>query len=325
MKMTPPVIALAILCMMSLCPWAQAETIQVKSPNKTITVTIKINESIQYSVALNESVLLKDCEMSMTLGDGAVLGKNASLGQQRTVSRKNTLTPVIRVKSAEIVDHYTQKTLFFEQGFALIFRVYDDAVAYRFETALGDSIVIKHEAVVYNFVQDHSLYFPKETSLLTHSERLYPVVKLSEIPLEDFGGLPALIAIENGPKLLITEVDLVDYPGLYLHGTASPRLEGLFPAVATQEEQTNDRTVMVTERADYIAKTSGKRTFPWRVCVITQKDTDLLENQTVYKLSTPCKLKDTTWIKPGKVAWDWWNACNVYGVDFKSGVNTETY
>lgn len=325
MKITPPLIAIAILCLMSLCPWAQAETIQVKSPNETITVTLRINESIQYSVALNESLLLKDCVISMTLGDGTVLGQNATLTQQRTVGRHAILKPVIRVKSAEIVDFYSERIFFFNQGYSLIFRVYDDAVAYRFETALEDSIVVKNETVMYNFVQDHTMYFPKEDSLLTHSERSYPVVELSEIPPEDFCSLPALIDIKDGPKLLITEADLVDYAGLYLHGTASPRLEGLFPAVATQEKQTNDRTVTVTERADYIAKTSGQRTFPWRVCVIAQKDTDLLENQTVYKLSTPCKLKDTDWIKPGKVAWDWWNACNVYGVDFKAGVNTETY
>jgi alpha-glucosidase len=241
------------------------------------------------------------------------------------MSENTVLTPVIRVKSARILDHYNQKTLIFDQGFSLTFRVYNDAVAYRFETALEDALVIKSETVAYNFAQDHSLYFPKEDSLQTHCERLYPVVKLSDIPAGQFCSLPALIDINKGPKLLITEADLKDYAGLYLRGTASPRLEGLLPAVAVKEKQTSDRDVAVSERADYIAKTSGRRTFPWRVCVIAQKDTDLLENQTVYKLSPPCKLKDTDWIKPGKVAWDWWNACNIHGVDFKSGVNTETY
>ena len=261
----------------------------------------------------------------MTLGDGTVLGQNANLVQQKTATPHSVLTPVIRVKCAEILDNYTEKIFFFNQGFSLIFRVYNDAVAYRFETALGDSVVVKDETVSYNFAQDHAIYFPKEVSLLTHCERLYSVAKLSEIPPDEFCSLPALVEIHAGPKLLITEADLTDYAGLYLRGTAGPRLEGMFPAVATAEKQTSDRTVEVTERAEYIAKTSGKRTFPWRVCIIAQEDTDLLENQTVFKLSTPNKLKDTSWIKPGKVAWDWWNACNIHGVDFKSGVNTETY
>ncbi|MCF7972468.1 MAG: glycoside hydrolase family 97 protein [Phycisphaerae bacterium] len=317
--------ALAVLVLLGLCGQAAAETVHVKSPNQAITVTVNINESIQYCVALNESLLLKDCEIAMTLGDGTVLGRGAKLIHQKTTSQNTVLTPVVRVKSAEIHDQYQQTTLVFDQGFSLTFRLYDDAVAYRFDTALEGSMLVKHETVAYNFAGDHSLYFPREDSLQTHCERLYPVVKLSDIPTDQFCSLPALIDIQNGPKLLLTEADLNDYAGLYLHGTAGPGLGGLFPAVAVKEKQTSDRDVAVSERADYIARTAGKRSFPWRVCVIAQKDTDLLENQTVYKLSPPCKLKDTAWIKPGKVAWDWWNACNIYGVDFKAGVNTETY
>ncbi len=318
-------IAILVLCLMPLCSLIQAETIQVKSPNETISVTVEINRSIQYSVALNDSLMLQDCPISMTLGDETVLGKDAKLAYQKAVSVNRVLRPVVRVKSAEIIDHYNEKVLFFDQGFSLIFRVYDDAIAYRFKTSLDESIVVKTETVAYNFVQNHTTYFPKEESLLTHSERLYSVVKLNSIAKDHFGSLPALIDVENGTKLLITEADLYDYAGLYLRGTATPRLEGMFPAVAVSEEQTNDRTVVVKERADYIAKTSGARTFPWRVCIISDMDTNLLENQTVYKLSSPSKLKDTTWIKPGKVAWDWWNACNIYNVDFRAGVNTATY
>jgi alpha-glucosidase len=123
----------------------------------------------------------------------------------------------------------------------------------------------------------------------------------------------------------ITEADLLDYPGMYLTGTRGPGLSALFPAVALKEQKVDDRTVRVTERADYIAQTTGPRSFPWRVLVIAGKDSDLIENETVYKLATPCKLTNISWIRPGKVAWDWWNANNIYGVDFRAGVNTETY
>ena len=58
---------------------------------------------------------------------------------------------------------------------------------------------------------------------------------------------------------------------------------------------------------------------------IAEKDGDLITNQLVWLLAKPSQVQDTSWIKPGKVAWDWWNALNLEGVDFKSGVNTQTY
>lgn len=82
---------------------------------------------------------------------------------------------------------------------------------------------------------------------------------------------------------------------------------------------------IITKTADYIAKTNGERNFPWRVFTITQEDSKLVESNLVYKLSRPLELDETDWLKPGKVAWDWWNANNIYGVDFRAGLNTDTY
>jgi alpha-glucosidase len=141
------------------------------------------------------------------------------------------------------------------------------------------------------------------------------------------GSLPALIYNTEGPKIAITEADLEDYPGMYLKGSdgGNPCLYGKFPEYPLKEKQTNDRTVEVSKRAGYLAQTKGDRVYPWRVIVIAEKDADLIESDIVFRLGKPLQLKDTSWIKPGKVSWDWWNACNIYGVDFKSGINTKTY
>jgi alpha-glucosidase len=112
---------------------------------------------------------------------------------------------------------------------------------------------------------------------------------------------------------------------MYLVGTSGTKLRSRFPAYPLEEEQTRDRTVKVVERADWIARTDGKRTFPWRVFVITPDDAGLVESTLVYQLAPSCRLEDTDWIRPGKVAWDWWNAINLHGVDFRSGINTESY
>ncbi len=177
----------------------------------------------------------------------------------------------------------------------------------------------------FNFTADHRVYFPEEESFLTHQERTFKCIKLSDITPQRFSSLPALIDIENGPKIAIAEADLRDYPGMYLEGTGGNALKTRFPKVALEEKQDGDRTVRVIKTADYLADTQGRRTFPWRVLIVAEKDTELLENNTIFLLAEESRIKDTSWIRPGKVAWDWWNACTVWGVDFRAGVNTETY
>jgi alpha-glucosidase len=132
---------------------------------------------------------------------------------------------------------------------------------------------------------------------------------------------------DNGTKIAIAESDVDDYPGLWLRGTSNNALEATFPPYPLKEElrKNSDRDFQVTESADYLAVTTGTRTFPWRILAIAENDADLITNQLVYLLAQPSQIKDTSWIKPGKVAWDWYNANNIYGVDFKSGINTQTY
>jgi len=137
--------------------------------------------------------------------------------------------------------------------------------------------------------------------------------------------LPALIESANDVKVLITESNLKDYPGLWLIGTSDFGLNAIFPGVVLKEDQLNDRSVKPTEYADYLAKTDGNRNYPWRILAIAENDADLITNQLSFLLADPCEIEDPSWIKPGKVAWDWWNDWNIHGVDFESGVNTETY
>jgi alpha-glucosidase len=134
-----------------------------------------------------------------------------------------------------------------------------------------------------------------------------------------------VIDTKAGPKLAIGESDVEDYPGLWLRGNSNNSLSGTFPPYPLKEELSGDRDLRITQAADYIAVTKGTRTFPWRLIGIAENDADLITNQLVYLLASPSQVKDTSWIKPGKVAWDWYNANNIYGVDFKSGINTQTY
>jgi alpha-glucosidase len=302
-----------------------AKSYSIRSPAGRVELRVNVDQDLTYSVFYTSQPILHGCPLSLTLGQGMVLGSSPEVLDVKRRSIDKMLHPVVRVKSATIRDQFQEMTLKMKGSYALVFRAYDDAIAYRWITDLDRDIEVVSERVAYHFLGDHQCYFPKEDSFMTHSERNYEYRSLSTISAEAFCSLPALVEFKGGPLVVITESDLSDYAGLYLKGTGGSVLTGIFPTVALEERQQGDRNVHVSKRADYMARTRGKRAFPWRVVIMTAQATDLIENQTVYKLAPPLKLKDTSWIKPGKVAWDWYNYTNIYGVDFRAGVNTETY
>jgi len=176
-----------------------------------------------------------------------------------------------------------------------------------------------------NFPSNYIVYYPEEESFFSHNERKYLPRRLAAIEPAFIATLPAVADVEGGAKVAIAESDLEEYPGLWLRGTSGNGLAATFPPYPLKEKLEKDRDVRVVESADYVAVTKGTRTFPWRIIGIAEKDGDLLTNQLTWLLAKPSQVQDTAWIKPGKVAWDWWNDWNVYGVDFKAGVNTQTY
>jgi len=306
---------------------ATGQPYALHSPNGLIKMRVEIGERITYDVTARDIRVLGPSPVSLRIdGEGErVLGEKPVVVEAKTREIRRTLHPVVPAKNREVIDHFNELALHCRGGYAVIFRAYDDGVAYRFTTALEGAVRVVSEEVVFNFSDDHTLHFPEEERLVTHQERLYKVVRLSEITPERFCSTPALVSIANGPKVLITEADLDDYPGLYLRGTGGNSLRGKFPAFVLESGMKRDRDPVIKKRADHLAETRGGRAFPWRVLVIAEEDADLLESELVFKLARPLALTDTAWIKPGKVAWDWYNALNLFGVDFRAGVNTRTY
>ncbi len=298
----------------------------VASPNGALVVTVGIGEQLTWAVALRDKVILQPSRLSMTLAGGQVLGARPIVQATRTRTVDQRLAPVVRIKRAEVRDRFNERRIDFAGRYALIVRAYDDAVAYRFVTALPGEITVVTEEATLSWVGDPLVYFPEETSLQSHQERQYKKLKLSEIGAARFSSLPAMVVLTDGVKAVITEADLLDYPGMDLTGTGTPNtLKGLFPAYPRRVELVRDRDEKVVEREDFIARTRGTRDFPWRVVVVAERDETLLTTDIVYRLASATTMTDTDWITPGKVAWDWWNANNVYGVPFRAGVNTATY
>ena len=306
---------------------ARSQHFTVHSPDENIFVNIEAGKIIWYAVDFKEKEIIGQSPVSMTLGDGTVLGRDVKIKGSSVTETDEIFFPVVKEKFETIRDHYNELTIRFKGHYELIFRAYNDGVAYRWKTNFKSDIIVSNEEVTFALSDNDSIYFPEEESFLTHSERAYPLLAVKDITAEQMSCVPALVCKPDGVRIAITEADLLDYPGMYLTGNdkEEPRLTAKFPPYPLEETQKNDRTMVVSSTADYIAATTGERTFPWRVMIITDNDGALIESELVYQLASPNKLPDFFWIEPGKVAWDWWNALNIYGVDFESGLNTDTY
>ena len=323
-------------CTLCALPLMAQKNYTLTSPDGTLQATVATGSDLRISLSADGETLLAPSPVSMTLGGGEVLGSNPKV----TRVRKNTADARIAspfYKKSSVRDHYNELELTMRGDYGLVVRLYDDGLAYRFTTRKKDGILVENEQVAYTFPGDYTAYAPYvghkrlldfEGQFRNSFENTYTRLPLTQLDPRKLIFLPVLVELPGGRKMVITEADLQGYPGLFLNNsTEAPVLKGVFAPYPKKEEQGghNQLQMLVTEREPYIAATEGTRSFPWRVMAVSKDDSQLLDNDLVYRLAPASKIADTSWIKPGKVAWEWWNASNLYDVDFKAGINNETY
>lgn len=301
-----------------------AKDYSITSPDKKIVLTVSPGNGVTWNVTFNGTPVAGPCSAAMNLGKGSLPDASAKVKKIKTEEISNVLTPVVPHKNSTIIDHCNQLTIWFTDGTSFIFRAYNDGVAYRIASALDNNITVRDETFDISLPAGTETWFPTETGFMSHNERYFYHGTMDTIDANHLASLPALFK-PNGINMLITESDIEDFPGLWLRGDGHGGLKGVHPAYPDKEQLVRDRDLKVISVKDYIATTSGKRQFPWRVFIISPDDGDLIASDMVYKLAAPCRLTSTEWIRPGKVAWDWWNANNIYGVNFRAGLNNETY
>lgn len=323
MRFLYPFTAIIFFCSSSFL-FAQKKNFQLSSPDGNIKIMLSAGRHLEWQVLHKDKTILAPSSIALYLQKGEVLGENVSVKTTKAETIHTNITAV-NYKKAVVYDNYNQLTVNCEGDFGVIFRAYNDGVAYRFYTNRKDPVIIQSERADFNFADDDSVYIPYVNSphnndnFQTSFENLYQHIRLSEIVKDTLAFAPVLVEMTNGKKAVITEADLEEYPGMFLkQGQHQHTLTGSFAPYPTEEtpDKHNDALLLVTKRADYIAKIAGTRTLPWRVVIITQNDSELLNNDMVYKLASPSRIKDISWIKPGKAAWDWWNDWNVSHVDF---------
>ncbi|HEY4111073.1 glycoside hydrolase family 97 protein [Puia sp.] len=312
----------------------------IKSPDGTLIVHITTTGQIQWSAEQDGQPVILPSTIALHLETGETLGANAKISSAQTQHINTQFNPV-NYKRSTITDQCTELTLNCKGDYSLVFRVYNDAAAYRFVTKRKGELIVKNEDANFNFAADDNAFVPiqheyrRDKNFNSSFEALYHEITLSRFPKDSLAFLPLLVDIGQNKKVVITEADLDDYPGMYLHGNETHGgmqgsdsgrwgLSGVY-APYPLDASLASINYIPGNRADYIAKTTGTRSFPWRVIAISRQDKQLLDQDIVQKLSMPSKLTDISWIKPGQVAWDWWNNWNITHVDFKAGINTETY
>lgn len=318
-------IIIAFLLFVEICSFAQ-KTVFITSPDQKISVNINTEKEISYSIEYQEKKILNNSPLSITLYDGKVLGLNSKLSKSSLNSVSRKVKPLYGMASS-YNDEYNEVKLDFKEAFSVIFRVYNNGVAYRFITSKNGKIKVKDEQVAYNFAGDTKASIHKADGFLNSYEELYQDSTFDILQNNKLATLP-LYAEVNGIKAVITESDLLNYAGLYLTYNGKNSLKGALPKFVTKDSVGGccpkfER--IPYERADYIAEIDGKSNLPWRLIILEKSDKDLLYNNLVYLLASENKIGDASWVKPGKVAWDWWSANNLTGVDFKTGFNTATY
>ncbi|MAT73161.1 MAG: hypothetical protein CMJ58_27055 [Planctomycetaceae bacterium] len=300
---------------------------EIKSPGGRLTLQVEQGDGLQYSVSMGGNPILLPSRIDLSYAGRGWLARRGLAVTHAVESHQETVDFPVPRKFRRLETRYTQLTLDFGAEARLAFRVYDEGIAYRWETRLPDDLQIDDELTEFLFPQATRAWFPEEESIYSHQERVYKDVALTEVSAEQFCSTGVLAAQAGGVKVYVSESDLRSYPGMFLRGAGDGRagLVGKFAGYPLEVEQRSDRDFPVVKHADFLAKTAGTRSFPWRLLVVADQDKDLLESELVYQLAAPLAIDSTDWIQPGKVSWDWWNGIDLRGVDFRAGVNTATY
>lgn len=321
--------------LMVISAFAAPKDYVLRSPDEKLLVTIETGNGISYTLKHDGDLLLDRSEIGMYMTDGTVFGGYLNVKKVSTRTVSETIKAIM-YKKAEIKDEFNELTLKFKD-FSLIFRAYDDGMAYRFVSHKEEAYNVDYETAEFNFAKDWNMwaaYVCQHTETLESQyynsfENQYSYTPISEWNKDRLAFLPLMVEGPKGKKIVVTESDLFDYPGMYLYNKDSgKKLTADFAPYPKEVRQGghNNLQLEVQNRHPYIARCIGNDKFPWRIVAVSEDDIQMADNDMVYRLARPADpASNWSWVKPGKVAWDWWNDWNIKGVDFKSGINNDTY
>ena len=324
--------SILLFFIMTVC-MAMAKSYLVTSPNGRLKAQVEVGKTLSYQLTWDDQLLVSPSTLSLKTEAGH-WGVNSRLAQAKKSSHQGSFQ-AFAYKKAVVTDNYNQLLLRFKDGFSVVFRMYDEGMAYRFISNTQKELKIEDEEVSLHFAKDWDAFIPyvrdsgnREDQLQNSFENTYTHTKLSKLRTDRILFSPFVVEADNGVKVAVAESDVENYPGLFFLGDGqSPSLTGVSAPYPKKQVQGGYHKLQLIAkgREPYLTKSYKGQAFPWRIFCVATEDAQLLDNDMVYRLAAPNRIGDTSWIKPGKVAWEWWNNWGVYNVDFKTGINTETY
>ena len=324
--------SILLFFIMTVC-MAMAKSYLVTSPNGRLKAQVEVGKTLSYQLTWDDQLLVSPSTLSLKTEAGH-WGVNSRLAQAKKSSHQGSFQ-AFAYKKAVVTDNYNQLLLRFKDGFSVVFRMYDEGMAYRFISNTQKELKIEDEEVSLHFAKDWDAFIPyvrdsgnREDQLQNSFENTYKHTKLSKLRTDRILFSPFVVEADNGVKVAVAESDVENYPGLFFLGDGqSPSLTGVSAPYPKKQVQGGYHKLQLIAkgREPYLTKSYKGQAFPWRIFCVATEDAQLLDNDMVYRLAAPNRIGDTSWIKPGKVAWEWWNNWGVYNVDFKTGINTETY
>ena len=328
-----------LFLMMAMCAMVAAEakpTVKsISSPDGTLKVTVTIDQDIRWSVEADGKTVLNPSQIAMQIGENETWGVAPRL-KKAVAGKIDEVIPAPLYKKAQVDDKCSTLTLTFKGDYAIEFRAYDEAAAYRFISTRKGAYTVKNEISEYAFAGEPTVFcsYTRSNANKEFSEQYfnsfetpYVIEPMTKMGQKRLMFLPVLVDMGDR-KVCITETDLNNYPGMYLYNSNNDNtLESHYAPVPDKIKQGGHNMLqgLVESRKPYIAEVEGERSFPWRICIVANNDAELLDDDMVFRLSHENVIGDTSWIKPGKVAWEWWNDWGLRGVDFQPGVNNRTY
>jgi alpha-glucosidase len=296
------------------------------SPDQNLETLVTLDSVIHFDLFYKGQMILSSAGLGIVLDDGSMIGANPVARKALDSQVDRIVKPEIREKSELIAERYNELELFFKPDFSFQIRLFNEGLAYRMVLNRPGEIIIRDEPAGYRFDERDSVCLALEKNFYSAYENPYVNRTIGTLGVGDRFYLPVLVRKKDGPLVWLGESNVRDYPGMWFKRTEGPWIRSIYPGypLRVKGEGSPYGQTEVLSYAPYIAKTRGTRALPWRIIGVSENDGDLINNQLVYLLADPCEIADPSWIKPGWVILDWWARRNIFGVDFKADINTET-
>lgn len=308
---------LYFLLFMPLASFAQKK-VQLKSPDGNIVfnLALKSNRPV-YSVFFKGETIIEPSSLSLSFEKVRDFGEDLKINKPLFRNGEDDYTLVVG-KTKKVHDFYKEAIIPLQERngdgrlINLIVRVFNDGLAFRYEVPKQknwSSYILTAENTTFHVAGNPNVLAGYLENYTTAHEARHEMMPLNKVKSDTLMDVPVLFEFPGKTYMAVTEAELVDYAGMYLT-KHDGFIESKLSPLPGQDK--------IKVKAELPHKS------PWRVMLISDRAGALIESNILTSLNEPCKIKDVSWIKPGKTTFHWWNGDVTPDTTFAPGINFET-